>query len=371
MAYYNAILYYFTGTGNSYRVACWLGEELANQGSAAQLLPIDRRENICWDGDLLGLVFPTHGFTAPWQVIRFVLGLPRSKKGHAFVAVTRAGTRLWERNLPGMEGSAGYLIALLLFYKGYSVRGVTGLDMPSNWLTFHSGINPVNAAAIIDRTRPKTRNFALRITAGKRYYNGRLPLFLGLILWKISLAYLVLGRFFLAKLAFASAQCDGCGVCAAGCPANAIKLRGRTRLRPYWTFACESCMRCMAYCPKQAVQSSHSLFFILYMLTTVPAAAYLLQLAADKMVWLPSWMEELLQYGYILLSIYLVYQIFNAMLYVPLLNKMFAYTTLTRIYRRYHAPGVGLGQIVKPRILAGRLQNKNKLTENESKHSLK
>lgn len=79
--------------------------------------------------DLLGVVFPTHGLTAPWHVIRYALQLPAGKGKHAFVVATRAGTRIASVPLPGLEGTAGYLIALILVLRGYIVRGVMGLDI--------------------------------------------------------------------------------------------------------------------------------------------------------------------------------------------------------------------------------------------------
>lgn len=343
MIYQTIILLYFTGTGNSYRVASWFGEVFSTCGSAITLVPIEERDKLK-TADLIGLIFPTHGFTTPWQVIRFVLGLPQGHKTPAFVAVTRAGTRLFKRELPGMEGTAGYLMALLLFCKGYRVLGVTGLDMPSNWIAVHSGINRSNAEAIINRTEPKAKNFAHRIGEGKSFFNGKIPLLLGILLWKVSLGYLLLGRFVLAKLSFASEACDGCGLCAATCPAKAIRMRGRKKLRPYWTFSCESCMRCMAYCPKEAIQSSHSFAFILGMMLTLSGSVSL----SRHFVWLSGYLEGVLQYGCVLLTVYLAYQLFSLLLRIPLLNKFFAYTTLTLLYRRYRAPKVSLNQMLTP-----------------------
>ena len=73
---------------------------------------------------LMGVLSPAHGFTAPWSVIRFVLGLCSGRGTHAFVCFTRAGTRLGPLFLPGLDGTAGYLVALILALKGYAVRGV-------------------------------------------------------------------------------------------------------------------------------------------------------------------------------------------------------------------------------------------------------
>lgn len=355
MRYDNALIYYMTGTGNSYRAARWIGEAVRGRGTPARVRPIERggpEPGVVREGRfLLGLLNPTHGFTAPWPVIRFALRLPRGAGSHAFVIPTRAGLKIGGVYTPGMEGTAGYLIALILLLKGYSVRGVMGLDMPSNWMSLHPGLKPASVEGIVARARLGARGFIERVLGGgRRFPPGSLvQLLFGLLLAPVSAGYLLVGRFFLAKLFFASARCNGCGVCAENCPNRAVIMHGRRDPRPYWTFSCESCMRCMAYCPRQAVEAGHSLGLLLYLAASVPVGVWLLN-ALGRLV--PgageashTWVRWLLQYPYMLLSMYLCYRLVNRFLRVPLVNKLFTWTTLTRGWRRYHEPGTGLGEI--------------------------
>jgi Pyruvate/2-oxoacid:ferredoxin oxidoreductase delta subunit len=297
--------------------------------------------------DLVGLVYPTHGFTAPWQVIRHTLRLPRGKGRPAFVVATRAGTRIASLSFPGLEGTAGYLVALLLMLKGYIIRGVMGLDMPSNWMSLHWGLNPANSRFIIERAKIKTDFFVERIWEGNRVFRGIFSVFLGLLLSPFSLAYLVIGRFFLAKLFFASENCTGCGICAESCPLEAIKMRGSKKPRPYWTFSCESCMRCMGYCPNKAVEASHSLAVFFYFLTMLPVSYYVLN-ELNKLMPVGQdhfLLNSLIDYCGTLLIIFAVYFLFYWLIKIPLLNKLFTYTTLTHLYRRYHEPDTRLKDI--------------------------
>lgn len=62
----------------------------------------------------MGLFLPTQGFTAPWVMIRFALSLPAGEGTNAFVSVTRGGTKIGNSPMPGFEGTAGYLLALIL-----------------------------------------------------------------------------------------------------------------------------------------------------------------------------------------------------------------------------------------------------------------
>jgi len=144
MPYQTATVYFMSGTGNSFRAATWIAETAREQGVQAQVVPISggrpNEEIEQGESHLVGLVMPTHGFTTPWQMLRFALRLPRRKGTHAFVLPTRAGTKFGPVFLPGLEGTAGYLPALILALKGYRVRGVRALDMPSNWTALHPAL---------------------------------------------------------------------------------------------------------------------------------------------------------------------------------------------------------------------------------------
>ncbi len=345
MPYQTATIYFLSGTGNSFRAATWIAEAAREQGTDAQVVPIDSKpskEIKKGERHLLGLVMPTHGFTTPWQMLRFVLRLPRRKGTHAFVLPTRAGTKFGPVFLPGLEGTAGYLPALILVLKGYRVCGVRGLDMPSNWTALHPGFSRESAEAIIARSRPKALRFANTILSGKTCFGGLIELLFGLALLPISLGYLLAGRFFLSRLFFASYRCDGCGVCARNCPAGAIKMWGKKDPRPYWTYHCESCMRCMNFCPENAIEAGHSWAVILYYVTAIPASDYILNLAGSRVPWLAGMnragLGMLLQYGYMLLAIAAAYFLFTVAIRVPAINRLFALTTLTHYYRRYHEP---------------------------------
>jgi len=349
--YRQATFYFFTGTGNSYRAAVWMARaaEAAGVETVVRPLQVARPDEIkthCADA-LLGLALPTHGFTAPWAVLRFAARLPRCRGGtHALLVATRAGTKLGPWFLPGMEGTAAYLLALILWRKGYHVRGVLGLDMPSNWLALHPGLHPNTAAAIIARAEVKLGAFMEAVLAGQRRLTGWVSLFLGLLLAPLSLGYMLLGHFYLAKLFFASERCTGCGMCARHCPNGGIKM---WRGRPYWTLQCESCMRCMAYCPTQAVEAGHSWALLLYLISTVPAVT----LALDRLT--PRWsglsalrggaLRLALDYAYALATLSLAYALFSLALRLPWVNRLFTRTTLTHYYRRYHEPHTTLNDM--------------------------
>lgn len=350
MSYREAIFYFYTGTGNSYRVAVWMADAASLTDDAASLTndavrdagtavtvssiksahpseEIGQGETV-----LLGLVMPTHGFTAPWTMLSFALRLPRRRHTHAVVVATRAG----------FEGTATLLVASILALKGYRIRGTAGIDMPSNWISLHPGLSPDAVAGITARARKKAALFMDAILSGGQRFTSWVVSLLGLLVLPISLAYLLIGRFFLVKLFFASDRCNGCGLCAEHCPNGALEMRGSgSRSRPYWTFRCESCMRCMAYCPTRAVEASHLLGVGAYLLAgVIPTTALLAWLAVRVPVlvflsWTPDWVLESVN---AIVAIGLAYPVFQLLLRIGWVNRFFTRATLTHYYRRYHEP---------------------------------
>lgn len=344
------VLYYFTGTGNSYRVANWMAESARQQGLDVRLAAVNEvrpeAEPASDAETLVGLLSPTHAFTAPWWMIRFASRLPRSRGAGAFVLLTRGSMKYGRVITPGLEGSGAYLLALILRLKGYHVRGVTGLDMPSNWTVIHPGQSHEEAEAIVERSQPRAMAFLAHLLEGKTAFKGGLELILGLALLPVSVLYLLVGHFLLAKLFYASDRCNGCGLCARSCPVQGIRMQGKSNPRPYWTFLCESCTRCINFCPRQAVEASYPLGVAAVYLSNVPIAALLLDTLARQAAGAAglkgTWVEWVIAYPYKLLSFAAAYGVFSLLMRLPAFNRLLTRLTPTHYYRRYTAAGTSL-----------------------------
>lgn len=192
----------------------------------------------------------------------------------------------------------------------------------------------------------KADRFSSEILSGHRfipwYFLAFLPL--DLAVSPISVLYLFIGRFFLAKTFFASKKCNGCGICMEYCPVEAIRIIDD---RPYWSFYCESCMRCMNMCPQQAVETSHSIAALMIaVISSLPVAYYAslfinktgLSLSHSTMHIAGLALNWLLT----LAIIYFVYILMFALIHNPLINRLFVYTSLTYYWARYKAPGISL-----------------------------
>lgn len=344
-------LKFMSGTGNSYRAAVWMKEAAQQKGTASELEQITGHHDIAaadaHSTILLGFVYPTYGFTAPWQVIRHALLLPCGEGLHVCVVATKGALVIDSAPFRGFEGSAAYLIALILLLKGYGIRGVMGLDMPANMMNVHSGLSEASSRIILDQAKDKAGIFINSILAGGKVFWGVPDLLLGLALLPLSFIYMVFVRFFLAKLFFASDRCTGCGLCARSCPKKAIKMIGRRTPRPYWRLACENCMRCMGYCPEKAIEASHLFAVLLYILITIPISSYVLDFV-NELLSLDigdAYIKAIIDYLGYLVRISCAYYVLSWFTRIRPLNRLFTHTTLTHFYRRYHEPDTKLKDI--------------------------
>ena len=354
--YKAASFYVSSGTGNSLRVADWMRQIAENREIHVARQFIDRKsqKQPVTDSEkhLVCLFMPTHGFTAPWSVIKFAFRLPRVKKTHAIVLATQGRLQFRKFFIPGLSGSATFITALILAVKGYKVRGVQSINMPSNWMALHSAQKSRNVQEIIRRAQIPSESFIIKILNGKRSWFTLLnivELILGLLLLPISIGYLLYGKIGLAKLFFTNRRCTGCGICAEYCPNNAIKMIGGKRKLPFWTCHCESCMRCMNYCPEKAIEVHQPLAYIMFRLT-MPGVFFILArkvvfwLGIDLQIADSIWMR-IIHYGYYLTMWYLFSLVVFWFGRITLFNRLLHYSTLTAIYRRYREPGTTLSRL--------------------------
>lgn len=354
MAYNNTTIYFMSGTGNSYRVSTWMGEMAEKTGSNSKVQSTKKRippEDIKkGKNNLLGIVFPAHGFTMPWHILKFVCRLPRGKSSHVFCVATRGSLKFGKVFVPGLSGSGTFIIALILFLKGYNVRGVLSVNMPSNWFLLHPIQRTKSHEAIIARAKSKVAGFIKRIFSKKKVWftlNNLYEVTGGILLSLISMGYLFIGRFFLAKLFFANRHCNGCGVCAENCSFGAIKMWGKKKSKPFWKYSCESCMRCAAVCPQNAIEAGQSWGVILYFITAIPVSFYIFSTLGS---YIPVIAKTGSGFRYVLdilwyyPAIFVSYYIFHFLLRIPAINRLFTHTTMTHFsfWGRYHEPGTKL-----------------------------
>ncbi len=330
-------IFYFSGTGNARNVSRWMKKSAESRGISTELIDISqlekRRVGEIGSEETLGFISPTHGFNYPPVVLHFILRFPRTKsKNKVFLMNTRAGTKLGRLFVPGLSGIALLLSSLILLLKGYKVIGLAAIDLPSNWISLHPGLNDSSVKAIYKKRKEDTNRFAEKILSGRRSYKPLFEMVFDLLVLPIAVAYYLAGRFVLTKTFVASSRCTGCGLCVKKCPVNAIKIVDG---RCFWTLSCESCMCCMNICPERAIETAHgfiavcAVVFYLWILklfygfTGIVISNVLLRMAVGTILF------------FVFVSI--SYLIIHLLMRFPFFEKIIAYTSLTRykFWRRY------------------------------------
>jgi ferredoxin len=326
-------LHYLTGTGNTFRVAEWVADCARTRGREVRLLrigPLNAGDPAGAPvGGLIGVLFPTHGFTAPWGVIKHVVRLPRLGGRRAVVLASRGGSGWVGLRLPGFEGTGSWLIALLLAIKGARVVGVTGVDMPVNWTAVHPGLRPANVDDIVGRASARVRAFADAVLDGRTVYRGWVSLLFGLLF-------------------LADERCTSCGICAKTCPFGAIRMLGRPKPRPYWTWHCESCMRCMNVCPENAVQAWQPGLVGIALLASavgVPVGILLALSGILRIGMAGALVGQVLSWAVLLVVWAACYALLWWLAGYAPVAWLIGHTTFTRLYRRYHEPGTDLRRV--------------------------
>jgi ferredoxin/flavodoxin len=259
-------VYYFSGTGNSENVAKWLSDIAKENGMEATLINIARTDRLSISSldpeALVAFVSPIHGFNYPPVMLHFITRFPNGRN-NVLLMNTRAGMLIGKWITPGLTGIAFYFSALILKMKGYSIKAMFPVDLPSNWISVHPGLNERTVKYLHERNQEKVYRFARNVFAGGSDFRGLYEIIQDALVAPISLGYYFMGRFLFAKTYFASADCDNCGLCIKSCPVKAIK---KVDNRPFWTFNCESCMHCMSNCPKRAIETGHGYILVFSLL---------------------------------------------------------------------------------------------------------
>ncbi len=299
-SYNNLLMIYYSGTGNAKRVSEWIVEDARLRGMRTHICSFRdfRPEDVSdFEGQtLIGFFSATHGFNMPHSMLKFIFRFRWLQGSDVFIGNTRAGMKMGRFFLPGLSGIAMYFPALIMLLKGYKLKAMYPVDLPSNWISLHPGLRRKVIDSMVTHYERLTKQFSARVLSGQKVFLKSFVL--------LPLDILV-------------------------------------------TFTCESCMRCMNYCPQRAIETAHSLFFVLLFLLVAFVNPFLSDLVAN---FVANWLGYsrvayesfyfVLQWSVALLVFYLGYKLMHLLMRIPVVNKVLTYTSLTtwKFWRRYKMP---------------------------------
>lgn len=232
-------IFYFTGTGNSLKVA----KDIAARLGDAKLVPVAKavKGSIDLSADRIGIVFPVYMWGMPSLVVEFVKRMKAGSDKYIFAAATYGG---WP---------AGTLLQLaeLLNKRGMKLSAGFGVRMPGNYTPMYgarsAGVQHKQFDAASGKVKiiseivknggkhkPEANNFLVNALFSNLFYKVSMPK-----IHTMDKPFNVLDN------------CNSCGICHKVCPVENIKLVNR---KPVWQGKCEQCLACLQWCPVEAIQ---------------------------------------------------------------------------------------------------------------------
>ena len=226
---------YFSGTGNSKYVAQRIAEAIGDEAVTIEGL---NPEIALADGEVFGIVTPTHWWELPFLTRQFLESLTLTGSSYTFLVATYGTT----------PGCCGEDARRILKRRGISLSASFGVKMPDTWTPIFDLTDAVKVAKT-NETAEKYIDKAIgqirRRVAGN-HTRRRMPYAVRLFTDHLLNSERKTKNFYVEE------QCIGCGLCARKCPVQAIEIQEK---KPVWVKKeCALCFRCLHHCPKFAIQ---------------------------------------------------------------------------------------------------------------------
>ena len=229
-----AVIFYFSGTGNSLSVARKLGKELDArvEGMSAYL-----QAPYAVEDELVGFVMPVYCFALPPLGKTFLETVKLKKTGYVFGVVTMgamAGQILSEAYQiladKSVRLNAGYKLAL----PDSSIVFPTPAKLKGEMLSAEEAEESKIAAAV--KKREENDNKSSFLFAGNIVKN---------VGW-----WVMKNVYGIDRKSVSADKCIHCGMCAKVCPVSCIKMKDGY---PVFGENCVSCFACVQWCPEHAI----------------------------------------------------------------------------------------------------------------------
>ena len=236
----NAIIYVFSGTGNTMRICSLYKEEFEKCGVETTLYPVRSDMTALPNSeeyDYVGFAYPIHAFNAPEIMLSLAEAInPASKR---FFIVKSSGEPLKLNNVSSLR------FISILEKKGYVLQSEYHYVMPYNMIFRHTDRE---ALKMWETAQALSAVEAREVLSGVEH---KLPgVFLGrFIAWLLRIeqvAMRVNGRFFRVD----KQKCILCRKCEKACPTSNIRIDDKGK----FSFGknCIMCTRCSFHCPTDA-----------------------------------------------------------------------------------------------------------------------
>ncbi len=232
-------IYYFSGTGNSLKIA----RDLTNKLDECELVPIAKiwqMESLASTSEKIGFVFPLYFLGLPKIIFDFITKIDIDKSNYFFAVVTKGGD---------FDCVALHQLEEILKSKSKTLNAGFFIRMPANFYhndpqtlqkqIFENSIREIERISTIINNNQKHLKIELsernRKSFEKHNYKFHKTVYKS------------------DELFYVDENCTQCGTCEKICPVNNIKLVEGV---PQWQHKCQRCAACINYCPEKSIQYS-------------------------------------------------------------------------------------------------------------------
>ena len=253
----NIIIFYFSGTGNTWWTAFELKKELEKLGRSVEVFslenPILKEEGFISEKikktDHVFIGFPVYGSALPKNMREFVRDLPNVSDNKKFsVFCTQAG----------FSGDANWYFKRDIEEKGYKFLQSFQISFTTNFnvAMFPFSLSKPAEGKKLERKKNKVvrkiKKMAKKIKDGDRYIEGRR--FFQMLLGRIQRCMFLRGENkFHKSFKFIETRCTKCKLCVKTCPTENIVLDESDGLKLIRKNNCILCFRCYNFCPVLAI----------------------------------------------------------------------------------------------------------------------
>jgi len=228
-------LFFFSGTGNSYRIAGMIKEQLTGKVTLTGLQSVTKPLKVT--AERVGFVVPVYFVTIPRVVLKSIQRIRFEGVRYSFGVVTCGG----------VAGNALADLQTVLRKGGVDLSSGRVIYMPDSSI-FHCS-SEKNKKAMLGQYVQQVREFCGVIIQRKENMSGLKPKRIFRIIGAVTRPALL--QLLGASRKQAETGCTGCGMCSAFCPAGNIAMRNG---KPVFGIHCMDCFGCVHWCPDKAIR---------------------------------------------------------------------------------------------------------------------
>lgn len=230
------VIYYFSGTGNSFAAARIIGEELGNaELISAKCSPADVSAK---DAEVIGFVCPVYEWDVPDRMAAFIKDLKINPNAYIFMVATYVL----------IHGRCFETVDALLRQKGgYLSYGKPLRCVASQCTAYEPFPSP---KYMVPRSEKMAHKIARDIAMLQKRSFPRMSAITRRLYGKMMVPFKNVQVHY-DKGFYASDTCVGCGLCSKVCSCHNITIEDG---KPVFHHKCVGCMSCVVYCPQKAIQ---------------------------------------------------------------------------------------------------------------------